>query len=132
MSFGKKLKELRESKGLTQTELANFLGTSLKTISNYEVKGVRPRTMDMFEKIAKFFDVDINYLLTEEDSFVISAGNKYGYKGTKDAESIISSMTGLFAGGELPEEDKDALFEAIQEAYWESKLENKKYGKKNE
>lgn len=37
-------------------------------------------------------------------------------------------MTGLFAGGELPEEDKDALFEAIQEAYWQSKIENKKYG----
>ena len=130
MSFGKKLKQLREEKGLTQTELAEALGTSLKTISNYEVKGTRPRRMDMFEKIAKYFDVDINYLLTEESSFVISANSKYGYHGAKDAENLLSSMTGLFAGGELPEEDKDALFKAIQEAYWEAKLENKKYGKK--
>ena len=38
-------------------------------------------------------------------------------------------MAGLFAGGELPEEDKDVLFEAISEAYWQSKLKNKKYGK---
>lgn len=132
MSFGKKLKQLREAKGLTQTELSQMLGTSLKTISNYEVKGTRPRTMDMYEKIADFFEVDINYLLTEESSFLISASSKYGYQGAKEAQRLLSSMSGLFAGGELPEEDKDALFEAIQEAYWEAKLENKKYGKKKE
>ncbi|MGF3225947.1 helix-turn-helix domain-containing protein [Facklamia sp. P12932] len=132
MSFGKKLKQLREEKGLTQTELAEVLGTSLKTISNYEVKGTRPRRMDMYEKIADYFQVDINYLLTEGSSFIISAGSQYGYQGARDAEKLLSSMAGLFAGGELPEEDKDALFEAIQEAYWEAKLENKKYGKKKE
>ena len=39
-------------------------------------------------------------------------------------------MAGLFAGGDLPDEDKDALFEAIQQAYWKAKLENKKYGRR--
>lgn len=132
MSFGKKLRQLREEKGLTQAELADVLGTSLKTISNYEVKNTRPRKMEMYEKIAVYFEVDINYLLTKENTFVLSAGEKYGYQGAKDAEELLASMTGLFAGGELPEEDKDALFEAIQAAYWEAKLENKKYaGKQN-
>ena len=31
---------------------------------------------------------------------------------------------------DLPDEDKDALFEAIQQAYWKAKLENKKYGRR--
>ena len=44
MNFGNKIKSLREEKGLTQKELADMLGTSLKTISNYEVKGTRPCT----------------------------------------------------------------------------------------
>lgn len=129
MSFGKKIKALREEKGLTQSELAAALGTTLKTISNYETKSMRPRKMEMYQKIADFFDVNINHLLTEEDYFIMHSADTFGYKGMMDAKNLVASMTGLFAGGELPEEDKDALFEAIQEAYWQAKLENKKYGK---
>ena len=121
MSFGKKIKTLREKKNLTQKELANLLGTTSKTVSNYEAKDLRPRKMEMYEKLANIFEVNVNYLLTDEESF--------GNKGARDAQSLVESMTGLFAGGELPEEDKDVLFEAISEAYWQSKLKNKKYGK---
>lgn len=128
MSFGKKIKSLREERGLTQTELARELGTTLKTISNYETRGMRPRKMDMYQKLADFFEVNINYLLTEEEHFVLESSARYGRQGAAEAESLLASMTGLFAGGELPEEDKDALFSAIQEAYWNSKLKNKKYG----
>lgn len=130
MSFGKKIKELREKKGLTQVELAKILGTTVKTISNYEAKNMRPRRMDMFEKMADIFEVNVNFLLTEEDYFVMNSRDHFGYKGAMDATALVESMTGLFAGGELPEEDKDALFQAIQEAYWQSKIENKKYGKR--
>lgn len=130
MSFGKKVKALREKKGITQSELAEVLGITLKTVSNYETKDVRPRKMEMYKKISDFFEVNINYLLTEEDYFLMSANKKFGYKGRKDAQALIETMSGLFAGGELPEEDKEALFEAIQEAYWQSKIQNKKYGRR--
>lgn len=132
MNFGNKIKSLREEKGLTQKELADMLGTSLKTISNYEVKGTRPRTMKNFEKLADIFDVNVNYLLTDEEYFIMQARDTYGYKGAKDAQDLVESMKGLFAGGELPEEDKDVVFKAISEAYWESKLKNKKYSKKTD
>lgn len=130
MGFGKKLKTLREGKNLTQSELAKILGITLKTVSNYETKDMRPRKMEMYEKMANFFDVNINYLLTEEDFFIMQAGEDFGYKGVQDAKTIAQSMAGLFAGGDLPDEDKDALFEAIQQAYWKAKLENKKYGRR--
>lgn len=128
MSFGEKIKKLRESKGLTQVELAKMIGTSSKTVSNYEAKDLRPRKMEIYEKLAEIFEVNVNYLLTEEEYFIMNSAENFGYKGGKDAQGLIQSMTGLFAGGELPEEDKDALFEAIQKAYWQSKIENKKYG----
>lgn len=130
MSFGSKLKALREEKNLTQKELAEKLGVTLKTISNYETKDMRPRTQEMFEKVADFFDVDINFLLTVEDNFILSARNDFGYAGEKDSEKILNTLTQLFAGGELPEEDKEKLFNAIAEVYYESKLENKKYGRR--
>lgn len=129
MSFGKKIKTLREEKKLTQKELAELLGTTSKTVSNYEAKDLRPRKMEMYEKLASIFDVNVNYLLTDEEYFILNSADNFGYKGAKDAQSLVESMTGLFAGGELPEEDKDVLFEAISEAYWQSKLKNKKYGK---
>ena len=132
MNFGEKLKYLREEKGLTQTELAKELGITLKTISNYEVKGTRPRYHSRYEQIADFFDVNINYLLTDEESFIIDARKNCGSKGAKDAEDILNNVVGLFAGGELPQEDKDAIFETIQDAYWKVKKENKKYTPKED
>lgn len=130
MSFGKKIKALREDKGLTQKQLAEMLGTSSKTVSNYENKNMRPRKMEMYNKMAQIFEVNVNYLLTEEEYFIVDSGNRFGYQGAKDARALVDSMTGLFAGGQLAEEDKDILFEAISQAYWQSKLENKKYGKR--
>lgn len=126
MNFGEKLRYLRRKKGLTQAELAEALDLSMKTISNYELKDVRPRHMETFKEIADFFEVDVNELLTEGGSFAFKTKEKYGLQNTEEISQILESMTGLFAGGELPEEDKDALFEAIQEAYWESKITNKK------
>lgn len=107
-----------------------MIGTSSKTVSNYEAKNLRPRKMEVFEKLAELLEVNVNYLLTEEEYFIMNSAENLGYKGAKDAQALVESMTGLFAGGELPEEDKDALFEAISEAYWQSKIENKKYGKR--
>ena len=92
MSFGAKLKQLREDRGLTQTELADKLGVTLKTISNYETKGTRPRTQDMYKKIAEFFNVDINFLLTVEDNFVLDSAKKFGYSGKKDAENLVYNL----------------------------------------
>ena len=37
-------------------------------------------------------------------------------------------MTGLFAGGELSESDRDAIMIAMQKVYFECKANNKKYG----
>ncbi len=130
MSFGKKIKALREKKALTQKQLAEMLGITSKTVSNYESKNMRPRKMEMYKKMAQIFEVNVNYLLTEEDYFIMDSGERFGYKGAKDAQALVDSMTGLFAGGQLAEEDKDILFEAISQAYWQSKLENKKYGKR--
>lgn len=45
----------------------------------------------------------------------------------EQAERLIKEVSGLYAGGELAEEDMDAMMKAIQEAYWIAKEKNRKF-----
>jgi len=56
---------LRLARGLTQQELAKYLGISPVTISGYE-NGHREPTIEMLERIADYFDVTVDYLLGRE------------------------------------------------------------------
>lgn len=67
MEFSKILKELRESRDITQDELARHLKVSRPTIAGYETKQRQP-DFDKLVKISKFFHVSVDYLLTGEYS----------------------------------------------------------------
>ena len=54
----------------------------------------------------------------------MAAQARYGTRGAEDAREMVAGVIGLFAGGKLDEEDKQAVFEAIQEAYFRAKLES--------
>ena len=127
MNFTQKLKDLRTEKNLTQEELAKKSGISIKSISRYELGETLPRTKKYYEKIANALDVDTDYFLSQEANFFINARKEFGYKGAKDAEELVNGMIGLMAGGELPDEDKATILDAMQEAFYMAKLENKKY-----
>lgn len=59
--FSEVLKELRESRKLTQSDLAKELGLKRQSISNYENNGRQP-DFDILNKIADYFDVTTDYL----------------------------------------------------------------------
>ena len=40
---------------------------------------------------------------------------------------MVDGVIGLMAGGEIGEEDKKAILDSIQEAYYIAKSKNKKY-----
>ena len=124
MTFGEKIKALRKDRGMTQKDLAESLGLSLRTISNYETGGLRPRHDATYDALAHLFHVPKAYFFTEEDAFIMAAQARYGTTGAADARELVDGVIGLFAGGKLDEEDKQAVFEAIQEAYFRAKLES--------
>lgn len=64
--FGKRLKFLRESRDLTQQELANKLGISVGTIGMYEIEKRLPNNKNR-DKIAAFFNVSPSYLFGDSD-----------------------------------------------------------------
>ena len=125
MKFGEKVRRLRNEKGLSQTELGKLCGLSLRTIRNYEVDGRYPKQREVYSKLAAVLGCDVNYLLSEDEEFVLQAKQTYGYQGAKDAEELIADISALFAGGELSEDAKDGVMRALQDAYWMAKEKNR-------
>ena len=66
MLFSERLRELRQNKGLSQSQLADALNISKSAIRMYEL-GKREPDLETLEGIADFFNVDINYLIGKED-----------------------------------------------------------------
>ena len=61
-NFKSVFKQLRMREGYTQDTLAEALGISRSAVSMYE-NGNREPDFETLEKIADFFNVDMNYLL---------------------------------------------------------------------
>lgn len=66
MNFSDRLKELRQSYGLSQSQLAQKLKISKSSVNMYE-RGEREPGLEVLENIADFFNVDMNYLLGKSD-----------------------------------------------------------------
>ena len=62
MNFKTRLKQLRNERGISQRQLAEFLKVAPSTISMYE-NGQREPNFEVLESLADFFNVDLNYLL---------------------------------------------------------------------
>ncbi|MCD8040145.1 MAG: helix-turn-helix domain-containing protein [Clostridia bacterium] len=64
--FCERLKDLRKEKGIGQTHLAELCGVSKGIISLWE-NGLREPTMGNLIKLAKIFEVSIDYLVGISD-----------------------------------------------------------------
>lgn len=124
MKFAEKLKAARLDKGYTQKQLAEISHVALRTIVSYEKGDSYPRKRETYAELAKALDVEKNYLLTEDEEFVVNAAERYGTNGAAQAQAVINGFSGLCAGGTLSENDKDAVMKALQDIYWESKARN--------
>ena len=125
MTFADKLKKERAKLQMTQVEFADHIGISYRMLQNYELGKNHPRTRDVYQKIATALGLDVNYLLTENEEFVMGIAEQYGARGAQGATKVLSDVKALFAGGEMAEEDMDVFMKAVQDAYWEVKKINK-------
>lgn len=65
--IGTKIKELREKRQMTQTELAQKINVSKSVISAYE-KGIRTPSFKVIKDLSIAFDVPESYLLIRDDN----------------------------------------------------------------
>ena len=66
--YGKRIRELRLEKGMTQAQLAEMLRTTQKYISKYETEYLDLSTA-MIVELCKIFEVSADYLLGIEELF---------------------------------------------------------------
>lgn len=110
--LGKRIAELRNKMGLSQYELADRLGFSRGKLANYE-QGQRQPDYDTLQKIADFFDVTIDYLIT-------------GKERVKEEDN--NSNLFFFDKDDLTEEDIEDIKRHIKYVKWQAKERKKSDG----
>lgn len=139
-SFPDKIREARCALGLSQSELGEAVGVSMRSIISYEKGQKHPRDKTIYQ-LAKALHVSIRYLKDEEcddptadiekDVFIADASDQYGVTGAKDVTRMLEENAALFAGGDLSQEEKDTYFNALMTAYITCRETAKeKYGRK--
>lgn len=127
MTFAEKLKQVRIGCRLTQEQLAELIGVTRKTIILYEAGDRTPKQEKVYESLAKHFQTSVDFWKYDnKEDFERTATIAYGADGKQQAKKLLSDAAGLFAGGTLSDEDKEAVFNALQKVYWEIKMEKTK------
>lgn len=94
--FGITLRNLRNSKNLSQEELAEIIGVSKSTIGMYEQGKRIPKADATLKKLAEFFSVSIDYLMglspNKED---VTPSNIYSVEGLVSFEEIGTVKAGF-------------------------------------
>ncbi|MBR6742811.1 MAG: helix-turn-helix transcriptional regulator [Clostridia bacterium] len=122
MTFAEKLRMLRKRKGYTQQELADIIGVTPRTLINYEMGKCCPKQTELYMKLASVFNVDMEDLITDTDLAAKENGKEENAESaTKEMRKLIAKMNGLFAGGQLSEDDRDKVMYAITDMYWKAK-----------
>lgn len=93
------IRELREKKGVTQTELGKVLGVTKNSISYYE-NGKRQLTPDMLLKLAEYFGVSTDVILGREEETPDPIGRpiQIDYVPVPEAEVLIPVVASLRCG----------------------------------
>ena len=92
MTFGEKVKAERTKLGMSQDELAAKIGVTRRIIGSYENDKSRPRGMERYKKLAESLNVNVNYLLSEDDAFIADVEDKYGRRGARQAQELLAEV----------------------------------------
>ncbi|MBR1433279.1 helix-turn-helix transcriptional regulator [Ruminococcus sp.] len=139
MNLAEKIRTLRVEKGLKQEELAELVGTKRWSINQYENGIQRPHKKTLIA-LAAALGVDADLLGNDEaelhtdeeiiDRFGADIKEKYGEDAKKGFKKMVLNNRPMFAGGLMPEQDRDKFIEAVAVTYLKfCELSIEKYGK---
>ena len=100
-TFGKRLRECREAKGLSQQDLAKKMGTSYTVIGKYEREEMIP-SVEVAKNLAKLLNTTVGYLLGEtketnvlKDPAMLRRLNEISALPEDDRHCILYTIDGL-------------------------------------
>lgn len=92
--FHLRLRELRNSRKLSQQELADLLGISKSSVNMYE-RGEREPGLDTLEAIADYFNVDMDYL-TGKTSEIKTFDEMFNTERIADESKVYKAINDCF------------------------------------
>lgn len=104
MKIGRKIAQYRQSKKLSQRELAKLLDTSQSAVGLWEIDKREP-SLDMIEKIAKVLDIKITDLFGEDDSILNTSSKNF---------LLDEMIKELYADGLIKSTEYEELPQSIQ------------------
>lgn len=106
-SFGKKLRECRDAKSISQNEFSKLIEVHHSIIGKYERDEVKP-SIDVVKKIADALDTTVGYLLGEakntsvlKDQAMLKRINDINNLPAQDKEHILYAIDGLIKSAKL-------------------------------
>lgn len=108
--IGSKLKHLRNSKKITQQEMADKVSIKRSTISNYEIGRRTPHLRDL-QKLAEYFGVGLDY---------------FGVSSTDEVFDVLARAKEVFENADINPEAKEELYMEFMKMYLELKGNDKK------
>ncbi len=91
MLIGKRIKDMRLEKGMSQQELGDLIGVTKVSICGYE-NGTRTPSLDTFCILADIFETTTDYLLGREVPVVTEDGSEYIGVVSRDDINIINEI----------------------------------------
>lgn len=106
---------LRSRFGWTQQELADKIGYSKQTVSNWET-GLKSPRMGAIQKIADLFGVSVGFIIEGDESTPEWADEEDIY----DLKDMLENNVSMFYGGEeLTDEEKQRVNDILTTIFWE-------------
>lgn len=105
--IGDKLKTLRKGRKLTQAELAERLGVTRCTVSNYEC-GRRSPHLSELKRFSEYFGVGLDY---------------FGVVSKDEVFDLISRAREVFKSEAVSKERKEAVYKELMKLYLELEKE---------
>ena len=125
LTFGERVRKLRKDKHLSQNALAKIAGVSPRTIFGYEAGTTYPRTENMLNRLADSLGVSSEALVDGTSSLESFAFIRADHSHETQARLLTQQVVSLMSGDYLSNAQKDAMAQAIMDAYWESRRKSR-------
>ena len=129
-TIANRIKELREKRGMTQDNLAEFLGMNRVNISNYERGVITNIPGDVLSKLADLFNTSVDYILGRTNDPIPDVHNVPDWataKDKRDFKKLLEDDTEImFDGVPLSQDDKQRVMDVLTGLFWEAKYMNKR------
>lgn len=118
-----RIRELRNNKGITQTELGKILSVQKAAVSKYEL-GLTTPSPEILKKMSEYFNVSIDYLLGNDRQTASPPAEKM----PKDMKKYLEQSEVIFDGDiyHLDDEGREMVRQALKMAFLAAKEANKR------